>query len=68
MKYKSLRFFIAVNSIIGWAVVGVGGLVTLTFAFGALANRSPAGFLGSLVIGASLSAIAGMFVFALNFP
>jgi len=67
MKYKSLRFFIAINSLIGWAVIVIGCLFSLLGAIVALAERSSVfGFLGFLIIGGSLSAIAGMFIFALG--
>jgi hypothetical protein len=67
VKYKSLRFFIAINSLIGWAVIVIGCLFSLLGAFVALADRSSVfGFLGFLIVGGSLSAIAGMFIFALG--
>ena len=66
MKYKSLRFFIAINSLFGWAVIVIGCLFSLIWAIAALADRSVSGFLGFLIIGGSLSAIAGMLIFALG--
>ena len=66
MKYRSLRFFIAINSIIGWAVIGIGGLFTLILAITALTDHRPFAFLMSLIIGGAASAIAGMSVFALG--
>jgi hypothetical protein len=66
MKYKSLRFFIAINSLFGWATIVIGCLFSLIWAIAALAHRSVSGFLEFLIIGGSLSAIAGMFIFALR--
>ena len=67
MKYKSLRFFVAINSLIGWAVIVIGCLFSLLWAIFALGDRSSVvGFLGFLIVGGSLSAIAGMLIFALG--
>lgn len=62
MKYKSLRFSIAINSLFGWAVIVIGCLSTIA----TLAHRNLTDFQEFLIIGVLLSAIAGMFIFALG--
>lgn len=66
MKYKSLRFFIAINSFVGWAVIGIGCLFSLVWAIAAAAHGSVMGFLGFSIIGGFVSAFTGMSIFALG--
>ncbi len=66
MKYKSLRFFIDINEVLGWSVIIGGGLLAL-FAlkfFGEVAGPGPA-FVMLIVIGV-FSAVQGILIFAVG--